>query len=101
MTMSGANFAEIVYIADYANKYKKYQKIMIDLPIDFFARKQDLSQLPLDLYSQHNITYKLKAAFSINEFNKAFTFLTRLLRNKVKYLSRDNYDDWNLKYKCN
>lgn len=100
LTCNGADLAEIKFLADYAGKYKKLDRILLDCNLYTYAKEQNLEQMPLQLYSSEADLYLLKQAFSINLLLDNLEFISRYLRGKIKTVSRDALYDWNSKNAC-
>ena len=95
-----ANFAEMKEFLKFAVKHKKIQKVLLDAPVEFYAKKQTLQNFPMEYYNGKIIWMRLKKSLSINMLFDEFTFVRKILRGKVKYITRDELYDWNITYAC-
>ena len=100
MTMPGANFKEISFIAEYAMKYRDIKIAMLDSSVYFFRQKITLEQIPKEHYKEKNHFTMLKKSLAITDFVQAIDFFIKFIKGKVKYTTRDELYDWNLSNKC-
>ena len=99
LTYSGANLAEIKFMADYAYKFQKIDYILLDCHIVNFENT-DLSKVPVDYYSSKVTILLLKKSFSINALEDSRKTISRYFSGKFKQVSRDDLYDWNLRSSC-
>jgi hypothetical protein len=100
LSAPGASFAEMKEFLKFAVKYKKIQKVLLDAPVEFYAKKQSLQNFPMEYYNGKIIWMRLKKSLSINMLFDEFTFVRKILRGKVKYITRDELYDWNIFLAC-
>lgn len=100
LSTSGANFVEMNEFLKFALKHKKVKRVLLDAPVQFYARKQTLKDFPKEYYSDKIIWMRLKKSLSINALLDEFKFFRNILRGKVKYTNRDELYDWNKKHSC-